>query len=270
MDMQSLPVLAAQLDNEEPEQISSSNATGTGIHKPGLTRPSSSMGDEIPGLAMSKLTKSMLASRVGEEEEEDTKPNVEELERRRLEDLKRVSSTSHPQKEVTLPIVDEGVDVLESQLLPPNAIRVGEEKAEGEVYANIPVQARRKRERSINMRGEQDEDQANKERGKALEAEQEQATGGLDTAGPRSPRRVEDESVAQQGNTEEGEEGSPMIESPQSMESPALPSASEHVLPCHFVPGVWFIQNGSRNMETQDCHFAIDQETAEKWGLASR
>jgi hypothetical protein len=280
-DIQSSPAQAPlRYDEHEPGQISSSTSKETVIHPPELVRSSSSMGNDIPGLAMFKPKKDMLATRFGEEDEEDRKPNVEELERRRLEELNRASSASHLQKAVASPNVDEAVNVSQAQSVMTGPSRNGEEQDQCEVHATIAVPGRKKRERSINTQAEQDEDQANRERGKALEAEREQTIQSLDVAGLESSKRTDAESERvllqvqaapdQAGNTEEEEEGSPMIESPQSMDSPALPSALEPVLPCHFVPGVWFIQNGSKIMETQDCHFEIDQYTVDKWALASR
>ncbi|KAH6913352.1 hypothetical protein BKA70DRAFT_719676 [Coprinopsis sp. MPI-PUGE-AT-0042] len=268
-------------DDREPGQISSSPSKDTDIHNLAVARSSASIGGDIPGLVTSTSRKSMFGGRF--DDEEDRKPDVVELERQRLAALKRTSSPPHRQQEATLPCVDESVDTSRTRLMPPGTTRRDEEDGEGqgEERVSIPVQAGKKRERSINPQGEQDEDQTKRKRGRSLEIEREQVVGGLNVAGPEELNRTEDQGervllqaqaplVLERGNTEGEEEGTTMVESPQSMESPALPPAPEPVLPCHFVPGVWYIQNGSNIMETQDCHFEIDQATADRWGLASR
>ena len=40
------------------------------------------------------------------------------------------------------------------------------------------------------------------------------------------------------------------------------------ILPCHHVPGLWFVKVALNDMGTLECSFDIDPETAIKWNLS--
>ncbi|KAH9481280.1 hypothetical protein JR316_0005802 [Psilocybe cubensis] len=95
----------------------------------------------------------------------------------------------------------------------------------------------------------------------------------MHSAAPSSNSRFSNEPIPQPESTEMNQttrdpekSPSPVPEIIEEQET-AEPQPPRPVLPCHNVPGLWFVKLALDNMGTLNCDFQIDQETALKWNI---